>query len=81
MPQPKEGCFSAQGGTVESWEAEAVPGRTQEGLSLLLQVHLVTWNRRRQALDSDMLSWACGEPQHPKGNSGSHTSQDTSLYS
>lgn len=26
-------------------------------------------------------AWAYGEPQHPKGNSGSHTSQATSLCS
>lgn len=51
-PQPEAGCFGEQGGTVESWEAQPVPGRTQEGLSLLLSVNPVTWNRRGQALDA-----------------------------
>lgn len=43
MPQPEEGCFSVQEGIMESWEAEPAPGRTLEGLSLMLRVNVVTW--------------------------------------
>lgn len=51
MPQPEEGCFSVQEGIMESWEAEPAPGRTLEGLSLMLRVNVVTWKRKGQPVD------------------------------
>lgn len=42
VPQPGRSCFSTQAGDLKSWEAEPVPGRTREGLPLLLRVNPVT---------------------------------------
>lgn len=69
-PHPR--TASAQGGAVESWEAEPAPGRT--GLSLLLLVNPVTWKRGDRLWTPARPAWASGEPQHSQRSPGSHFS-------
>lgn len=82
-PRPQEGCFSAQEGTVESWEAEQDTGGTVPGA----QGQSCHLEHKGRPLDLGTLvplvppAHACGEPQNPQGHSGSCTSQDMRLWS